>query len=429
MAALLIAIVVAAWPLLSLTWALLLVIACLLGVMLYHLRNLDKLVRWAGQPVGTPLPRALGLWNFIFASISRRVRQAYDQRERLSQALARFREASQAMPDGVVYMSRHHIIEWANAAAAEHFSIDAERDVGSVITNLVRQPDFVEHIESGREGEAFLFRPVRREGLTLSIQLIPFGEDQRMILSRDVTQIERLENMRRDFVANVSHELKTPLTVVSGFIEMLQDGLEDFPPEDARRYLGLALDQSGRMQRLIDDLLALSALETGGPQPEEEQVDVQGLLRAVQQDAELLSAGRHRISADLGPAAIIIGSHKELHSAFANLASNAVRYTPAGGEVRLIWQVRDNDACFAVEDSGIGIEPQHLSRLTERFYRVDRGRSRETGGTGLGLAIVKHILTRHQASLEIRSEPGRGSRFAVHFPARRILRPAESKPQ
>lgn len=418
----LLALALVAWAWIGFTTALLVLLGGFLLVVLYHLRNLDKLVRWAGQPVGTPLPRALGLWNFVFASISRRVRLAYDQRERLAQALSRFREASQAMPDGVVYMSNHNVIEWANVAAERHFGIDAMRDVGSVITNLVRQPDFVTYVESSNHSEPFLFRSVRQEGLTLSVQIVPFGEDQRMILSRDITQIERLETMRRDFVANVSHELKTPLTVVSGFVEMLLDGLEDFPPEDSKRYLSLALEQSARMQRLIEDLLTLSALETGTPLPVDDQVDAIGLVRSVLQDAELLSAGRHAISAELGGPAHIIGCQKELHSALANLASNAVRYTPDGGSIRLVWELTEDGAVFAVEDTGIGIDTQHLSRLTERFYRVDRGRSRETGGTGLGLAIVKHILTRHQATLEISSEPGKGSRFAAHFPARRIKR-------
>ncbi|WP_416384892.1 phosphate regulon sensor histidine kinase PhoR [Uliginosibacterium silvisoli] len=394
----------------------------LLAIIVYHLRNLGKLMNWAREPLGTPTPHAWGTWDHVFAALSRHSRVAYDQRERLSQTLARFREAAQAMPDGVIYLTRQNTIEWVNVAAQHHFGLDATRDVGTAISNLVRQPDFVGYVERGEYQEPLVFKPVRNDSLTLSMQIVPFGEDLKMLLSRDISQLEKLENMRRDFVANVSHELKTPLTVVSGFVEMLHDGLEDFSADDARRYLNLASEQAVRMQRLIEDLLALSALETGAPMPVEDKVDVHGLLRSVAQEAELLSAGRHRVTVKRGAGATLIGSQKEIHSVLANLASNAVRYTPEGGEICLIWQTTHEGAELAVQDNGPGIEAQHLPRLTERFYRVDRGRSRESGGTGLGLAIVKHVMTRHQGTLEIQSEPGRGSRFAAHFPARRVIK-------
>jgi two-component system, OmpR family, phosphate regulon sensor histidine kinase PhoR len=409
------------WALWSGIVAALVLCAGLLAIIAYHLRNLGKLMNWAREPLGTPTPHAMGIWDHVFAALSRHSRVAYDQRERLSQSLARFREAAQAMPDGVIYLTRQNTIEWINLAAERHFDLDATRDVGSAISNLVRQPDFVHYVEKGEYQDPLVFKPVRSDSLTLSMQIVPFGEDLKMLLSRDISQLEKLENMRRDFVANVSHELKTPLTVVSGFVEMLHDGLEEFAADDARRYLMLAGEQAVRMQRLIEDLLALSALETGAPMPVEDKVDVHGLLRSVAQEAELLSAGRHRVLVERGAGAILIGSQKEIHSVLANLASNAVRYTPEGGEIRLIWQTTHDGAELAVQDNGPGIDAQHLPRLTERFYRVDRGRSRESGGTGLGLAIVKHVLTRHQGTLEIQSEPGRGSRFAAHFPARRVV--------
>lgn len=409
-----------AWIVWSGFAAALVLCAGLLLTVIYHLRNLGKLMNWAREPLGTPTPQAFGTWDHVFAALARRSRIAYDQQERLSQTLARFREAAQAMPDGVVYLTRQNLIEWINLAAERHFGLDGTRDVGSAIANLVRQPDFVHYVETGEYHEPLIFKPVRSEGLTLSMQIVPFGEDLKMLLSRDISQLDKLETMRRDFVANVSHELKTPLTVVSGFVEMLHDGLEDFPADDARRYLRLASEQSVRMQRLIEDLLALSALETGAPMPADDRIDVHSLLRVVAQEAELLSGGRHRILIEPGRGATLIGSQKELHSALANLATNAVRYTPDGGEVRLIWQATHEGAELAVKDNGPGIEAQHLPRLTERFYRIDRGRSRETGGTGLGLAIVKHVLTRHQGTLEIDSVPGQGSRFAAHFPARRV---------
>ncbi|GAB2892077.1 phosphate regulon sensor histidine kinase PhoR [Uliginosibacterium flavum] len=402
----------------------------LFGLALHYLRNMVRVVRWAQQPLGTPVPVSTGVWDYIFANLSRRSRVALEQREQLARSLARFREASQAMPDGVIYLSRHHTIEWMNAAAAEYFGLNPERDLGRAITTLVREPDFVRFMKE-RDGdlapEPLILHSQRQDGLSLAIQRVPFGEDLEMLLARDITQLERLDAMRRDFVANVSHELKTPLTVVNGFVETLLDAGDEIGPADRQRYLGMALDQSLRMQHLIEDLLTLSALQAGSEPDEDEPVNVQALLGTVLHEAQVLSGGRHQISLDPGTPASLLGSQKELHSAFSNLASNAVRYTPEGGNIHLRWGVKeDGGAEFAVEDSGIGIGAEHIGRLTERFYRVDRGRSRETGGTGLGLAIVKHILTRHQAHLDVRSEPGKGSCFTARFSAKRLLLRAQS---
>ena len=402
-------------------------IVLLLLQALRQARNVVRVVGWAQQALGAPVPRAGGLWNYVFAQLARRSRDAAEQRERLARSLARFREASQALPDGVIYLSADHVIEWVNAAAASWFGLDAERDVGQPVTNLVRSPDFVAYLQAGGEAarEPLILHMPGQAGLCLAIQIIPFGEDQQMVLARDITQMERLDAMRRDFVANVSHELKTPLTVVGGFIETLLDAGDELSLEGRTHYLGVALEQAQRMQRLVEDLLTLSALQAGTECEDDDRVDVYALIRAVYGEAEQISAGRHELSMDLGEAAILQGSQKELHSAFSNLASNAVRYTPAGGRITLRWRVgEDGSGEFAVEDNGIGIAPEHLGRLTERFYRVDRGRSRSSGGTGLGLAIVKHVLSRHHAQLEIHSEPGQGSCFIARFSPRR-LRPRE----
>ena len=402
-------------------------LACgLLALLGYQLRNLQRLVEWTHEPVGTPVPRAIGIWSPAFADLARRTRLAYDLRERLSAALERFREASQAMPDGVMYLSESDRIEWINGKAEQHFDLDHNRDVGVPVTHLVRQPEFVRYLASGSIAEPLLMQSARRPGLSLLVQVVPFGDDQRMIVSRDISQLEKLENMRRDFIANVSHELRTPLTVVSGFLETLIDGLDDdLPREEAIRYLRLAHEQSMRMQCLIEDLLTLAALETDAPAAAEEEIGVGELVREVFEETRMLSAGRHQVDLAIEDAAqgdIVLGSRKELHSAFANLASNAVRYTPSGGTLALSWCRADHGGEFAVQDNGIGIEAGHIPRLTERFYRVDRGRSRETGGTGLGLAIVKHILSRHQAELRVDSAPGKGSRFGAVFPAARVRR-------
>jgi two-component system phosphate regulon sensor histidine kinase PhoR len=238
------------------------------------------------------------------------------------------------------------------------------------------------------------------------------------MLARDVTQAERLEAMRRDFVANVSHELRTPLTVLVGFLETLRE--LDLDPQRVRDYLGMMGEQSGRMQRIIDDLLALSVLESAPPPPMD-RVAVAPLLERLRADAAALSGGRHAVSVQGTPTRDLLGAETELASAFGNLVSNAVRYTPAGGNVKLVWRDGADGALFSVEDTGPGIAAEHIPRLTERFYRVDRSRSRETGGTGLGLAIVKHALARHQAALDIESELGRGSRFSARFPPQRTL--------
>ncbi len=395
-----------------------------LGVFAYHVHNLHKLVRWTREPIGTVMPNGYGIWDYVFSDLNRRARAGLDQRDRLAQALARFREATSAMPDGVILLSAEDFIEWINPAAALHFELDTRHDIGQPLTNLVRQPDFVNHLSSNGAGST-VCRLARHAGTVLSIQVVPFGEDQRMVLSRDITQFERMETMRRDFVANVSHELKTPLTVVGGFLETIDDLLEEVPPEELRHYLRLAAEQAKRMQRLVEDLLELSTLETSAKAPTDEIVDMASLLSQLTDEAQAFSAGRHEIGLETDGPTALRGSRKELHSAFLNLVTNAVRYTPEGGHIWLVWKVASGGgARFTVLDDGIGIAPNHIPRLTERFYRIDRSRSRESGGTGLGLAIVKHSLNRHQAQLEIHSDLGQGSRFSATFPCERVYRPA-----
>lgn len=383
--------------------------------------HLRRLIRWARQPIGTPVPDGGGRWGDAYVALHKRARAAAEQREQLHEALERFRQAAQAMPDGVVILGRQLVIEWANSQAEHLLGIDNGRDVGAPVINIVREPQFVAYLQGEDYATPRLLRSLRMPGQSLQVRAVPFGQGRLMLLVRDVTQFERLETMRRDFVANVSHELKTPLTVVSGFIDTLADGWDDLSPDEAKHLLTLAGEQASRMRHLIEDLLTLSALETDAP-PQEEQVSMAAVLADVREEATVLSAGRHEIVlVDNGPSGLL-GNPRELRSAFGNLASNAVRYTPAGGRIDLLWQRDSNgDAAFTVADNGIGIEPQHISRLTERFYRVDRGRSRETGGTGLGLAIVKHVLERHGGGLHVESKPGEGSRFTARLPARRVV--------
>ncbi len=385
-------------------------------------RNLLLLVAWARQPVGTPAPQGEGLWGSVFAEIGDRFQRECELKERLSAELRRFQQAAMAMPDGVIYLGEDDVIEWMNPMAEQHFDLDRRRDVRTALPNLIRQPEFVAYLAGRDYAEPLVMRSLRRRDRTLQVQVIAFAGSRRMVLSRDISQLERLENMRRDFVANVSHELRTPLTVVGGFLETLIDGIDDFSRADVIHYLTLASEQSNRMQRLIEELLTLSALETGAPAQVEEEVDAGALVAEVVRETELLSAGRHELRLVLEGGGALLGSRKELQSAFSNLASNAVRYTPAGGHIEIGWRTGDEGGEYWVRDDGIGVDAAHIPRLTERFYRVDRGRSRETGGTGLGLAIVKHIVTRHQGELVIDSELGKGSRFAVRFPPARVRR-------
>jgi two-component system, OmpR family, phosphate regulon sensor histidine kinase PhoR len=403
--------------------ALMLGVACIVLLVgsLRDQHEIGRFDRWLNSTHETDLPDGVGQWEFLFAKLARRERNARQQRADLRGRLERMREASRAMPDGTLIMSRDELIEWLNPTAEEHLGLDGRRDIAMPILNLVRQPEFAGYLLSGDYGEPLSMPSPRQPGRTLQLRVVPFGDDQKLLLTRDITQLEKLETMRRDFVANVSHEMKTPLTVIHGFLETLEDALPDLPQEQALSFIRMAQQQSVRMQRLVEDLLTLSALETDTPTPEE-PVDMRNLLDIVLIETRALSSGRHEVSMDVaGEPGALLGCARDLRSALGNLASNAVRYTPDGGHVRLGWRVVEGFGEFTVEDDGIGIDAQHIPRLTERFYRVDRGRSRETGGTGLGLAIVKHVLERHQATLGVESEPGKGSRFTVRFPIHRTL--------
>jgi two-component system phosphate regulon sensor histidine kinase PhoR len=426
--ALLLTVALPAWFVAGPLAAMLAVAGAALLLLYRHERQIARLTTWAEEPLGTPVPEARGAWSRAFLALHRRARQAASQREELHQMGERFRLAAEALPEGVVILDQRRAIEWMNPRAEMLLGLDAARDLGMQLTHLLREPELVAFLEARQQNgdvqAPLLVRPMRSPGRVLHMRGAPFAAGRTLLLVEDLTQLERLETVRRDFVANVSHEMRTPLTVVQGFLEMVRDGIADeahpIPSSEAAHHLDMALEHARRMQRLIEDLLTLSTLETDAP-PQEEAVEVALLLALVREEVEALSAGRHAIAVENDGPARVLGSSRELHSAFSNLASNAVRYTPAGGRITLSWHAApDGGAVFAVADTGIGIESQHLPRLTERFYRVDRGRSREAGGTGLGLAIVKHVLERHQAKLEIASKAGSGSTFSAIFPARHI---------
>lgn len=411
-----------AWPLFGPVFSLSL-FCCLLFLMVWrHALNLSALARWLLAPPGAEVPEASGVWGDVFNILYQSGRIQSNSQHQLSAALERFQRAAEAMPDGIIMINEAGQIEWCNPVAETQFDISNQRDHMQRIAYLVRQEQFIEYLGAQNYAEPLVMKSLRNADLTLSIQLVPFGDRQKLLLSRDITQLERVETMRRDFIANVSHELRTPLTVVGGFLESFAD-VEQINMQQSRRHFQLMLDQTRRMQGLVDDLLTLSRLESAQEKMSEEVVDVCGLLQTLHKEAQSLSAGRHLVHLVLDTDTKLLGNERDLRSAFGNLVSNAVRYTPEGGEIMLRWALAGGEARFCVQDSGIGIETQYLSRLTERFYRVDRGRSRETGGTGLGLSIVKHILTRHQGRLEISSEPGRGSLFCACFPVQRVVNP------
>ncbi len=386
-----------------------------------HVHHLTRLERWLRAPTIDDLPDPRGTWGVVFAGVYRALRHETQAREHIVKELELFTQAAQALPDGIAMLDAGDQLLWCNDVAAVHLGVNPARDTGLRVTNIVRAPGLAAFLQSRSPDKTLEYRPVHNPGQLLSLKAIPFSDERKLLVSFDITQIERADTTRRDFIANVSHELRTPLTVIHGFLEHMSEA-PVIPAEQARRHIGLMVQQSDRMLKLVDDLLMLSRLEGGDSPRREERVDICALLHALAMDARALSQGKHQIEVDVDEGAAVTGSAEELRSAFGNLVSNAVRYTPQGGRITLGWRKNPlGGGVFSVLDTGIGIAAEHIPRLTERFYRVDRGRSRDTGGTGLGLAIVKHVLLRHQATLEIQSEPGVGSNFQIVFPPWRSI--------
>ena len=420
----------------GLAWGLLLGAAVWQLIDSFYARRLLSWLR-SEQSNETPVlmagaqPRLPGVWGEAADRIRRLLKNRHQQYSESQARLDEFLAALQASPNGVVLLDDEGRIEWCNQTAAQHFGFDARRDLQQHIANLVREPAFNAYMAAANFSHevvisgnfSTLARPVK-----LSVHVHRYRKDRKLLLSRDITTLEQAEVMRRDFVANVSHEIRTPLTVVSGFIETLQTLPLKKPERD--RYLALMGLQSQRMQTLVDDLLTLSRLE-GSPLPgAHEWTLTASLIAQCEQEARALSSvlspQGHELAFQAGPACEIAGLRRELCSALSNLVTNAVRYTPGGGLIEVYWtMLADGRGKFCVRDSGPGIAAEHLPRLTERFYRVDRSRSRETGGTGLGLAIVKHVAQRHGAELRIDSQVGQGSCFCIVFPAGRVRRQAQ----
>lgn len=389
----------------------------------WHMSNMAQMTEWLNKNPDDVPPQSAGIWEEIFNALYRRDKSMRLQIKRAKRNLERYQESTTALPDATIILNKHGNIEWLNQKSRDYLGLQ-ESDVGQRIDNLIRNPRFISYLQTGNYDEPLeLASPVLR-GNILMIRIIPYGRSRRLLVARDMTKIQRLEGMRRDFIANFSHELRTPMTVLRGYLEGMQGD------ENLQRDWGDALrtmnQQIKRMEYINDDLLFLSRLESPDNPRSDEINNIPGLLAAIHEDAQALSQSldqkQHRIELDYDESLYLHGSDNELRTAFSNLIFNAVRYTPAGGTIKIRWYADDDGAHLEVKDSGDGIAAHHIPRLTERFYRVDEGRSREKGGTGLGLAIVKHVLNRHQARLEIRSQLGRGSSFICHFPTTLIVR-------
>ena len=406
---------VVGWWLHSIALSLLIVAVVWLGLGAYRLAELG---RWLESGQRPPAATGTGLWAEVQYVVARRRQASFAEKRRVVGLLRSFRDAAAALPDAVVALDGDHRIQWFNRAAQTLLGLKYPQDVGGHVTNLLRAPRIVEWLRNGGIDPLNDIPSPGDEALRLNLRLIRYAGDQSLLIARDVSQLMRLEQVRRDFVANVSHELRTPLTVVHGYLDLIE-------PEQMQEYepiLRELRNQSRRMTQIVEDLLTLSRLEAQNEIPAE-RVGMRPLIEALRREAIALSQGEHTVSVEIRGAHDLRGSSKDLHSAFSNLVSNAVRYTPAGGRITLRWESDAQGARLSVIDTGQGIPAQHLPRLTERFYRVSTSRSRETGGTGLGLSIVKHVLQLHQARLEISSEIGVGSVFSCVFGPDRLLEP------
>jgi two-component system phosphate regulon sensor histidine kinase PhoR len=404
------------WYVWGLSAGLALALVVLTVMVLMQLSYMFQLSQWLDNPDEVRLSDGWGSWTDIFAKLYKLRRDEQRTRSELAEWLSRFRQAMSQLPDGVVIMDDVLFLEWCNPVAEEHFGLSLDTDKGMRVTNLIRSPEFIDYIILGKYDEPLTLSTIGRK---LIVHVIPFENRRQILVSHDVTRFEQLDQMRRDFIANASHELRTPLTVINGFLEIALSE-PDLDAATRTQHLKLMAEQGKRMENLVEDMLHLTRLESVEYPLREEHVDMAALLGQVQAEGQALSGGRHQVTLSCsGPD--LCGSTDELRSAIGNLVSNAVRYTPAGGTIAIDWSDDADGPRCTVTDTGIGIRPEHIVRLTERFYRVDKSRSRETRGTGLGLAIVRHVLLRHHAQLQVESEAGKGSRFTMRFPRSAVV--------
>jgi len=395
-------------------------IAVLSIPLVYSYINLARLRKYVLADTVESMPLPSGFWEEVFFRLQRLVRNLKQQIRVAEQQHDRFIEAFQASPNGIVMLDDQDQIEWCNAIAERFFGLNFKRDAMQRINFLIRRPEFVQYLNKRQfEDPLLLERMGSDSNLSLMIQAFPFGDKRHLLLVQDVTDLQKADAMRRDFVANVSHEMRTPITVLMGFLETVQS--LELEKSQRDQYFDMMMSQAQRMKSLVEDLLTLANLESNTLPAPMQVVQIPTMMALLKNDAEALSHGRHALNFETTTPCKVMGDERELLSAFSNLVSNAIRYTPDVGSISAKWSVNpQGQGEFSVADTGPGISSEHLPRLTERFYRVDRSRSRDTGGTGLGLAIVKHIANRHQAQLVIESTAGKGSTFTLRFPKERI---------
>ncbi len=413
-------IVLVAWAVGSLfQQATLLLLLALLAYTAYNLFNLQRLANWLGDQKTGEIPVNVGLWGDIYSRIARVSAHQAQRERRLTTLLNEYSASTSALPDAAVALDSEGRIRWFNEAANRLLGLQAAKDIGQPLANFFRNPEIGAFLRSGDHSTALQTVAPGNYDCKLEVRLAPYGEGQTLLLAQDISDRLRLERVRKDFVANVSHELRTPLTVLSGFIENVQTD-ENLQDPRLRRPLELMGQQAARMRQIVEDLLLLARLESDSTEVRDAEVDVGSMLHLVADECRTLGSEVAEIVCDIRSMRRVLGDEKQLRSAVTNLLVNAVHHTTADGLITLTWEDRGNTCLLEVSDDGEGVAPEHIPRLTERFYRVDAGRSRERGGTGLGLAIVKHVLKRHGASLEIKSRLGEGSRFLCYFPAPRL---------
>lgn len=386
----------------------------------WHLFQLYRFTLWLESPKHRPRPYAMGIWQIIIKRVDELRQRGRRRKRKLSRMLSGFLESTGALPDATVVLNDEGGIEWWNSVASEVLDLKRKCDKGARIETLIQDPVFLTYLSDGDYSRPLQMPAPVNDSITLEVRIVPYGKGKRLLQARDITRLNQLETVRRDFVANVSHEVRTPLTVVHGYLETMLDaadmGLKRWIP-----IMEQMQQQSLRMQSIVDDLLLLSRLETGEGTEGQGVVNVKLLLQCILDEARQVSGEQgHHFTLKADEKLMLTGFSNELESVFSNLIFNAVRYTPAGGKIDIRWCLNGLGPRFSVTDTGIGIEPKHIPRLTERFYRIDVGRSRQSGGTGLGLAIVKHVLTRHGGQLKVESQPGSGSTFSCSFPLSKI---------
>lgn len=394
---------------------------CCLALIAWHYRHMYELINWIWQSKAISPPQAEGVWGEIYNGLYRQIKRHRKKQKNLNDKLRQFRDGAEALPDAALVLSKDFIIQWGNKKAQKLLGVRTSGDVGQRIDNLIRFPEFYKYLEAHNwETPCHIVSPVNNE-VHLELRFMAYGTEHLLFIARDVSKIRRLEEMRRDFVANVSHELKTPLTVVRGYVEMIQMEEEAFNPYWKKTFATIE-SQVSRMDRLVEQLLVLSRTEINVDNHAQNLVNVPELVEDLVEDSQWLNQEtQHTITTDIDASIGLLGFETELKSAFSNLLSNAIGYTQPNGNIHVTWKKQGSKMMYSVKDDGPGIGQKHISRLTERFYRIDKSRSRDTGGSGLGLAIVKHVLNHHHAELKIKSELGRGSEFIILFDAKSIV--------